>query len=68
MTRRFDCHVHSRHSPDGRITLASDAHAAANLRRGFAEARTILEDLGFCELWLPWDQSAPVPLAEYAGG
>jgi histidinol-phosphatase (PHP family) len=50
-----------------RITLASDAHAAANLRRGFTEARPILEGLGFHELWLPWDQSAPVPLAEYVG-
>lgn len=49
-----------------RLTLSSDAHSAANLRRGIPEARPLLESLGFHEVWLPWDHSNPVPLAAYA--
>lgn len=48
-----------------RVTLGSDSHEAAHLRRGFPEAGALLASLGFHEVWLPWDQSAPVPLTEY---
>jgi len=48
-----------------RLTLASDAHGAADLRRGFGQAGALLADLGFTNLWLPWDPETPVPLAAY---
>lgn len=47
------------------ITLASDSHAAAHLRRGFAEVAPLLVSLGFSLIHLPWDRDHPVPLAEY---
>lgn len=47
------------------ITLGSDSHAAAHLRRGFAEVAPMLSSLGFSEIYLPWDKAHPVPLAEY---
>ena len=47
------------------ITLASDSHAAAHLRRGFAEVAPLLTSLGFSEIHLPWDREHPVPLIEY---
>lgn len=47
------------------ITLASDSHAAAHLRRGFTEVAPLLTALGFAEIHLPWDREHPVPLPEY---
>ena len=47
------------------VTLASDSHAAAQLRRGFAETAPLLQALGFDEIHLPWDRAHPVPLADY---
>lgn len=47
------------------ITLASDSHAAAHLRRGFAEVAPLLAALGFTQIHLPWDREHPVPLADY---
>ena len=47
------------------ITLASDSHAAAHLRRGFPEVAPLLRSLGFSQIHLPWDREHPVPLAEY---
>jgi histidinol-phosphatase (PHP family) len=47
------------------ITLASDSHAAAHLRRGFVEVAPLLTSLGFAQIHLPWDREHPVPLAEY---
>ncbi len=47
------------------VTLASDSHACAHLRRGFAETAPLLNALGFDEIYLPWDRADPVPLAEY---
>jgi histidinol-phosphatase (PHP family) len=49
------------------VTLASDAHRAVHVRRGFAEAGALLAGLGFGEVWLPWDRSSPIPLADYLG-
>ena len=48
------------------ITLASDSHAAAHLRRGFGETAALLAELGFNAIHLPWDREHPVPLGEYA--
>jgi len=50
-----------------RITMASDAHEAAHLRRGFGQAGELLASLGFDEVWLPWDQDHPIPLADFVG-
>ena len=47
------------------ITLASDSHAAAHLRRGFTEVAPLLRSLGFAQIHLPWDREHPVPLADY---
>ena len=47
------------------ITLASDSHAAAHLRRGFSEVAPLLVSLGFTEIHLPWDKENPVPLSDY---
>lgn len=47
------------------ITLASDSHAAAHLRRGFAEVAPQLLSLGFSQIHLAWDREHPVPLPEY---
>lgn len=47
------------------ITLASDSHAAAHLRRGFAEVAPLLCSLGLNEISLPWDREHPVALQEY---
>ena len=48
-----------------RITLASDSHAAAHLRRGFTEVAPLLQSLGLTQVYLPWDKEKPVPLSEY---
>lgn len=48
------------------VTLASDAHEAAHLRRGFPEAAALLGSLGFDRVYLPWDRENPVPLEDYA--
>jgi len=48
-----------------RITLASDAHRADHLRRGFDRAGAWLAHLGFDQVFLPWDQDHPVALEEY---
>ena len=47
------------------ITLASDSHAAAHLRRGFTDVAPLLSELGFSLIHLPWDREHPVPLADY---
>ncbi|MFT3848203.1 MAG: PHP domain-containing protein [Propionivibrio sp.] len=47
------------------ISLASDSHAAAHLRRGFAEVAPQLRSLGFAEVYVPWDREQPIPLNEY---
>ena len=47
------------------ISLGSDSHAAAHLRRGFAEVAPLLRSLGFDEIHVPWDRDRPIPLAEY---
>jgi len=47
------------------ITLASDAHGAADVRRGFSQAAELLERLGFDRVFLPWDRENPIPLSEY---
>ena len=47
------------------ITLASDSHASAHLRRGFDEVAPLLRSLGFTEIQLPWDRGNPVPLTDY---
>ena len=49
----------------GAITLASDSHAAAHLRRGFTDVAPLLRTLGFAEIHLPWDREHPVPLSDY---
>ena len=48
------------------VTLGSDAHRAADLRRGFPDAAELLRGLGFTEVFLPWDKAHPVPLDEFA--
>lgn len=48
-----------------RITLASDSHAAAHLRRGFAEVAPLLLGLGFAHVHVPWDTERPIPLQDY---
>jgi len=47
------------------ITLASDAHQAADLRRGFGQAADLLTNLGFNLVFLPWDRENPVRLEDY---
>lgn len=48
-----------------RVTLASDAHQTADLRRGFAQAGALLAALGFPEVYLPWNKAHPVALDSY---
>ena len=47
------------------ISLGSDSHAAAHLRRGFAEVTPLLSSLGFSEIHVPWDRAHPIPLSDY---
>lgn len=47
------------------ITLGSDSHAAAHLRRGFSEVAPLLLSLGFNVVHVPWDREQPIPLDEY---
>lgn len=54
-----------RHHGGRHLTLGSDAHAATHLRRGFAQAAAVLENLGFDRVFLPWDREHPVPIKEY---
>ena len=54
-----------RHHGGREITLASDSHAAAHLRRGFTEVAPLLRRLGFTQIHLPWDREHPVALTDY---
>ena len=47
------------------ISLGSDSHAAAHLRRGFDEVAPLLSSLGFDEIHVPWDREHPIPLSAY---
>jgi histidinol-phosphatase (PHP family) len=58
---------HYRDHGGRRISLASDAHRAVHVRRGFGQAAAMLAGLGLDEVWLPWDPSAPIAMADYLG-
>jgi len=47
------------------ITLSSDSHAVAHLRRGFTDSAPLLLYLGFTEIHLPWDREHAIPFADY---
>jgi histidinol-phosphatase (PHP family) len=47
-----------------RITLASDAHRADHLRRGFDRAAEMVQRAGFDHVFLPWNDE-PVALENY---
>ena len=46
------------------ISIASDAHSAMNLARGFETAAALLENIGYKYITLPWDREHPVRIGE----
>lgn len=48
---------------NGRITISSDAHKAANIRFGFSEAEALAREIGFREIWqFDGTEFVPVPI------